>query len=639
MEAVMSILKTSQLHKAFGSDDIFDDIHVDIPHGAKIALVGPNGAGKTTLVRILVGLDDPSGGSVIRMRGLRIGYLPQRPELVGDHALWDEMLKAFSELRVHEANLETLGHQLADSPDDAAVLEAYGEAQHAFEQAGGYTYETRIRQVLQGLSFSADDYQKSLAILSGGQRTRALLARLLLEAPDLLVMDEPTNHLDIEAVEWLEGFLNSWPGALLVVSHDRYFMDRVVSTIWELDWGQVDAYRGNYSHYVQQREERRAFQLSEFESQQEMIAKEEDYIRRNMAGQNTKQAKGRLKRLDRFKAEKLVARPRDNTKMRLRFSANTRSGDKVLMTKDLRVGYSADKPLVTVPDLTLYRGDTAAIIGPNGVGKSTLLKTMLGQLEALQGWSKLGAQVKIGYFAQAHEKLTPTNTIMEELLSVRNFPISQARDYLANFLFTGDDVFRQVSTLSGGERGRLALAKLALDGANFLLLDEPTNHLDIDSQEILQGMISNFDGTVLLVSHDRYLINALATQIWAIAPGSLEAFEMPYQEYLTVRDKRAAAAKEAAREKELAKTKLAAKAASTDKDKGKQSAFQREKRLADVEKNIAGLEQKMAEIAAGLEQASTAGAVDKVRTLGAEYEAVRADIEAQMAEWETLSLA
>jgi ATP-binding cassette, subfamily F, member 3 len=648
----MSILTATRVTKFFGADEVFSNISVEIPHGARIAMVGPNGAGKTTLLRILLKADDPSSGTVNYMRGLRLGYLPQRPELAGDRPLWDEMLTAFEHLKKRETELADLTHKMADTSraDIDAIIERYGVLQHEFELAGGYDYETRIRQVLQGLGFDSDDYQKRLPMLSGGQKTRALLARLLLESPDLLVMDEPTNHLDINAVEWLEGFLNNWKGAVLVVSHDRYFMDHTANTIWELDWGRMEVYSGNYSHYVRQREDRHAQQWAEYEAQQEMIAKQEDYIRRNMAGQNTRQAKGRLKRLDRLKRDELILRPREARSLKINLQTNIRSGDKVLMTKNLAIGYHDDKEaLFTVPDLILYRGEIAAVIGPNGVGKSTMVKTLLGQIEPLAGENKLGAQVKIGYFAQAHELLNSDNTLIDELLTVKNLPISQARAFLAQFLFTGDDVFRPISTLSGGERGRVALAKLALDGANFLLLDEPTNHLDIPSQEVLQAVLAEFDGTVLLISHDRYLIDALATQIWSISPGRMDVFKGSYHEYVAVREGRAIPPSDytggasngnsgsGSGSKIAVPTKTVAKQAPAPaKPKPSMSPREREKRTAAIEEQIHKLEIKLVELSGDLGVASEKGEVNKVRELGEAYNAAQAELEAKMNEWEAL---
>ena len=628
----MSILSANNIAKSYGAHDIFEGISVEIPHGAKIALVGSNGIGKTTLLNVLVKAEEPSAGVVSHMKGLTIGFLPQRPDLVADRTLWDEMLTAFTDLRAREARLADLAEAMSHAEGDALdrLMQRYGQLHQEFEHDGGYAYETRIRQVLQGLGFSAEEYQMPLPHLSGGQRTRALLARLLLESPDLLVLDEPTNHLDINAVEWLESFLKTWDGALLVVSHDRYFMDAVITTIWEMEWGKIEVYRGNYSHYVQQRQQRRALLQKEYEAQQEHIAKQEEFIKRNMAGRKTAQAKGRLRRLERLKRDALIAKPRDEHNIHLDLKADLRSGDKVLMTYDLVVGYEPGRPLANVPDITLYRGEVAALIGPNGVGKTTLLKTLLRELPPLSGTSRLGAAVQIGYFAQAHEGLNPDNSVIDELMTVRSLPISEARKYLAAFLFTGDDVFRPVRTLSGGERGRLALAKLALDGANFLLLDEPTNHLDIPSQEILQAVLARFNGTILLVSHDRYLIDALATQIWDLQPDGMTVFDGTYQEYLQAREAERQAEREA----------KAAPSASTPprRQNGQPGLSERERnrRLAQIEQHIHALEIRLVDLSGELGAASTAGAVERVRELGEAYAAAEAELESAMAEWEAL---
>ncbi len=636
----MAVLSANNVAKSFGADDIFSGVTVEIPHGAKIALAGSNGAGKTTLLHVLIKREEPTAGTVSHMRGLTIGYLPQRPQLAGDRTLWDEMMTAFADLRAREARLHDLAHEMSEAEGDAldTIMARYGQLEHDFERDGGYTYETRTRQVLQGLGFAPDDYNMPLAHLSGGQQTRTLLARLLLESPDLLVLDEPTNHLDINAVEWLENFLKTWTGALLVVSHDRYFMDHVVGTIWEMEWGRVEVYRGNYSHYVQQREARHERLMKEYEAQQEFIAKEEDYIRRNIAGQNTAQAKGRLRRLERLKRDNLIAPVRRLHNIHLSLKADLRSGEKVLMTNGLVIGYDPAEPLAEVPDITLYRREVAALIGPNGVGKTTLLKTLLHDLPPLKGVARLGAAVEPGYFAQAHEGLNPDNSVLDELLGVRNLPLSEARNTLASFLFTGDDVFRPVATLSGGERGRLALAKLALDGANFLLMDEPTNHLDIPSQEILQDVLAGFDGTILLVSHDRYLIDALATQIWDLQPGGMTVFEGTYQEYL--------AARQAARERsetradarrETGRVEVARAEPPPRKPAGSSlSTYERTRRLARVEQQINALEVRLVDLSGELGDASAAGAVDRVRELGEAYAAVEAELNTALEEWERL---
>ncbi len=630
----MAVLSASNLAKSFGANDIFQGISVEIPHGAKIALVGSNGIGKTTLLEVLIKKEEASAGVVSYMKGLTIGYLPQRPQLAADRSLWDEMMTAFVDLRRREARLAALTEQMSAASGNELdeLMARYGQDEHQFELDGGYTYELRTRQVLQGLSFTATDYQMPLKHLSGGQQTRALLARLLLESPDLLVLDEPTNHLDINAIEWLESFLKTWNGALLVVSHDRYFMDSVITTIWEMAWRRIEVYRGNYSHYLQQREHRYSRLQKEYEAQQEFIAKEEEYIRRNMAGQNTSQAKGRLRRLERLKRDNLIDRPHTEHNIHLSLKADLRSGDKVLMTYKLVAGYNPEKPLVNVPDITLYRGEIAAVIGPNGAGKTTLLKTLLEELPPLSGSSRLGAAVQPGYFAQAHEGLTLNNSVIDELLTVRHLQQSEARNYLAQFLFTGDDVFRPVATLSGGERGRLALAKLALDGANFLLLDEPTNHLDIPSQEILQAVLDAFGGTILLVSHDRYLIDALATQIWDIQPGKMTVFEGPYQEYVQARE----AARQAGRDVQTparVETKITSKPAN---GKPALSPFQRQRRLAEIEKKIHELEIQLVELSGELGEASAAEAVERVRDLGEAYTAAENQLDRALQEWEAL---
>jgi ATP-binding cassette, subfamily F, member 3 len=632
----MSILTAFNVSKEFGPEEIFNGITVEVPHKARIALVGPNGAGKTTLLNILYGTEPPTTGTVTRARGVRLGFLPQRPELEGDHTLYEEQLSAFADLIRLQEDLVDLENQMSSNaaPD---ALAKYGELQEEFERIGGYTYESRIRMVLQGMGFAPEDYDKSLNMLSGGQKTRALLARLLLQSPDVLLLDEPTNHLDIDAVEWLEHFLKDFSGAVIVVSHDRYFMDTVATTVWELDFGELAAYKGNYSHYLRQRGERYERLQKEFESQQAFIAKEEEYIRRNIAGQNTKQAQGRRKRLERLTQNPerygLVKRPHTRQNMKLRLNSSGRSGDRVLYSKGLVVGY--DKPLLKAPDIVLLRGETAALIGPNGVGKSTFLKTVLGQLAPLAGEANLGAAVQVGYFAQAHESLDPKKTILDELLSVKNMQLSEARDYLAQYLFQGDDVFRQVSTLSGGERGRLALAKLALAGANFLLLDEPTNHLDIVSQEILQDVLDEFTGTILLVSHDRYLIDKLATQVWAAKPGTLEMFKGTYAEFVAAREKAEQAA--AARE-------LADKNATREKSNGAKSSakkhglnpYQLQKKVADVEDSIHKLEARHKQLTADIETASAKGDAGRVSQLGAEYSQVETDLHAAMNLWESL---
>ncbi len=664
----MSLLSAFELAKSYGPKDIFTGVSLDVPYQARIAIVGPNGIGKTTLLRILVGLEEPSAGRVQKSRQLSLGYLPQEATLVGTHTLWEECLTAMTDLREMEADLNRLEEAMSDPERADEILEKYGRLQEQFEHLGGYTYETRIRQVLTGLGFAENDHHRPLTQLSGGQRTRAYLARLLLSSPALLILDEPTNHLDIAAVEWLEGYLSQWEGAALIVSHDRYFLDRVVDHIWEMSQTGLEVYRGNYSAYLQQRQERWDLRQQIYQAERARLEKELDYIKRNISGQNTHQAKGKLRRLSRevqaiealgFEIVKdrnwaeissmidvsphpmRVAELEEHIRslrgpqqrpprLNISLKANLRSGDLVLRTRDLVIGYKDDEaPLFDMSDLLLRRGECAAVIGPNGAGKTTFLKTLLEQMPPLDGEVIMGASLKVGYFAQAHEDLNPELTLVEEIDAVApKMLLSEIRSYLARFLFTGEEVFKKVATLSGGERGRLALAKLALTRANLLLLDEPTNHLDIPSQEILQEVLGQYQGTILLVSHDRYLIDALGTQIWEIIPDgrTLQVFKGTYTAY---------------REYQNRVAEEAAKVAITRQNSSKKYSNtrtrderQRQSRLREVEGRIAALEEKFSALAKQLE--APPDHPEKVQELGQDYVRVQADLEALLQEWESL---
>ncbi len=625
----MSILSASKLGKFYGPDEVFSDISVAIPAGARIALVGPNGAGKTTLLNLLAGVDRPTSGQLRLARGRRLAFLPQRPELAGEHSLWQEQLKAFAGLRAMERRLAELEGRLADAAGAEIDLEAYGGLQAEFERLGGYEYETRVKMALSGLGFSADDYDTPLPQLSGGGKTRAALCRLLLEAPDLLILDEPTNHLDIHAVEWLERFLASFPGAALAVSHDRYFIDRFATSVWEIEFGRLRSYRGNYSAYSKERASQRESLRRDYAGQRQFIRKEEEFIRRHMGSRGTAQAKGRLKKLETLKKRGAILEsgPRQRKTMFLEMSDHRRSGDQVIVARDLQIGYDAVSPLLNAPDLLVLRGETVAIIGGNGVGKSTLLKTLGGEMPALAGELRLGAKVKVGYFAQAHETLNPEYALIDEIRAVKPLPISQARDWLGRFLFSGEDVFRKVASLSGGERGRLALAKLALQGASLLLLDEPTNHLDIDSQEVLQAALRAFAGTILLVSHDRYLVDALATQIWEMTPGELRIVDGDYQAYLRWRNH--------ARQRETAASagpKARRRPARGEKKHGL-NPFEAAKRAAELEDRIERLEACLSEISQKLADASLARDAAEARELGIAYARTEAELESALEEW------
>jgi ATP-binding cassette subfamily F protein 3 len=623
----MPLLSAQNLSKSFGPVDLFTSVSLSIPHRARIGLVGANGIGKTTLLRILAGEEESSGGVVNHARSARIGYLPQEAVLDSKLTLWEEELTVFAPLIQMQNELHILEARLSNETQSDALLEEYGRLQAAFDHAGGYTYENQLRMTLTGLGFTKTDFKRPVPQLSGGQRTRALLAKLLLSQPDLLLLDEPTNHLDIEAVEWLEDFFKDWPGGVLIVSHDRYFLDQVVNTVWEMT-PSIEEYRGNYSAYLMQRQERYERVLSEYQAQQEFIEKEEDYIRRNIAGQNTRQAQGRRKRLERMLADSLFVRPTKKRSLHLRLATAARSGDLVLRTRSLSVGYADEgKPLFLVPNLTLVRGECAAIIGPNGAGKTTFLKTVLEVIPPLAGETVLGASLSIGYFAQAHEKLHPNWTLMEEIQGIRPKMLpAEVRDYLARFLFTGDDVFKQVEVLSGGERGRLALACLALDGSNLLLLDEPTNHLDLQSQEILQSVLADYPGTILLVSHDRYLIDALATQVWEVIPAqrTLVQFDGTYSEYRLFKQQSSAAVK-----KTLATPPAGRPKRVDGMSKGERQRI--ENRIKKIELEVAGLESELKSLENALANPPADGA--EVLRLSSAYSDVQGKLEKLMQAW------
>lgn len=635
----MSIISSHNLGKHFGGQDLFYHVNVSIEHGARIALVGPNGEGKTTLLQILAGLEPPSEGTIHSARGLKIGYLEQHPSLIStQETLWPLALGAFEALRQQEADLRTMEAALAQEVDEARhsdLLQTYGEAQARFELAGGYNYEQTIRQVLTGLGFSEEDYQTPLARFSGGQQSRAHLARLLLEQPDLLLLDEPTNHLDLNSVEWLENYLQNWPGAMVIVAHDRYFLDKVANRVWELAFGAVETYRGNFSQYVIQRVERFERRLKAYEAQQEFIAKEEDFIQRNIAGQRTKEAQGRRKRLERMPR---LERPQEQKRLNLPIQPAVRSGDLVLATHELVVGYPDDEPLFSCSDLEIHRGDRVALLGPNGAGKTTFLKTILGQVEPKAGVIRFGAGVEVGYYAQTHASLNLEATVLDEILAVENLPLGEARNYLGTFLFSGDDVFKPVGALSGGERSRVALAKLVLTGANFFILDEPTNHLDIPSQENLESVLKRFEGTVLLVSHDRYFVDALATHVWALEPETeaVTVLKGGYSAYLASREAQKSRFSANGTAQDMAKTKSQVEREQTKAEK--RAAEKRAREIAEIEALIESKEAELGQLAQKLEDASLAQDVAQIQKLGQAYQAAEQELEQLLSRWTDMEM-
>lgn len=649
----MSLLVGNRLAKSYGANDVFENIDVRIEHRDRIGFVGANGSGKTSLLRILAGVESYNAGEIFVAQNIRRGYLPQDPPPAGDQTLYENLHDVFAPLLAQGEELRQLEARMTDPATGDAELERiltdYGHRQELFERAGGYTIDQRIKSVLTGLGLEQELWHRPLAHLSGGQRTRALLGRLLLEEPDLLMLDEPTNHLDVRSVEWLEGQLLAWKGALLVVSHDRYFLDTVVTRVWEMTHHRLDTYRGNYTHYRQQRADRLDRWRKDYKQQQEFIRETEEFIRRYKAGQRTKEAQGRETRLQRFLETEALPPPPTDQRIRLPLRTDIRSGDLVLRTRKLLVGYPASDgngsgptPILAVPDLDLRRGQIAALIGPNGAGKTTLLRTILGELEQLQGTFQLGAGVEIGYLAQRHVGagfglMDSNQTVLNALLDIKNLPLERARTYLGQFLFQGDDVFKSIDSLSGGQRSRIALARLTLQGANFLLLDEPTNHLDLDSQEILQDALQQFGGTILLVTHDRALVDALATELWVVepeetgAPSRMEVFSGTWRQWLNERNGQIAPPEENAApgpEEEQNQWER-----QRTERRQRQASARRQADLDELEGQIHRMEARVAELEAEMAAASQRQDFERVQAIHNEHQAVRRRVEQQMERW------
>ncbi len=627
----MALISASNLAKYFGPDQIFSQVSFEVHRGDCVALVGVNGCGKSTLLDILAGVQEADAGTVSRARDMRIGYLPQIPNFAAQGTLWEAMKAVFADLQAQQEMLHHLEEQMASSieAEREAALARYGVLLEKFEQAGGFTYEARIGQVLGGLGFRKDEFTMPTAHLSGGEQTRALLARLLLEEPDLLLLDEPTNHLDLEGIEWLEEQLKNWAGGIIVVAHDRQFLDTIANRVIEMESGRIETYRSNYTAYVRQRIDRRQQQQIAYEMQQQQIAKTEDYIRRYLAGQRTAQAKGRQRRLERIER---LERPIEQQHIHIDLQTTLRSGDLVLGLYNLKVGYTPDSPMVTVEEAEIRRHQRVALVGPNGSGKTTLLRTILREVRPLHGRVRIGAAVHIGYFAQIQEHLTAGKSVLDTLLDAGMASVAETRSFLARYGFRGDDVFKDVGVLSGGERARVALAILTLEKANFLLLDEPTNHLDIPSQEVLQDVIKHFNGTVLLVSHDRYLIREIATQVWAIADGKLHVFAEGYPAYAAWHQdyRKGSTPALQRREEEARACREAERLAERERER---ALVRQQKQLESLETQIHTLEARLQELTTALDAAGRTQDVARVAKLGAEYHRVEADLNHLLEEW------
>ena len=635
----MPIVSILQLGKSFGAERIFSGVNFQIDEHDSIGLVGPNGAGKSTLLNILAGREEPDEGSVAVARNTRIGYLTQVVDFQPHNTLREEMLTVFSHLHEWERELNALAQEMASSPDGAQeqLLAHYADLQVRLEHAGGYTYENRVEQVLDGLGFTREQQSSSVMQLSGGQQTRAALGKLLLQEPDLLLMDEPTNHLDLAALEWLETYLSTWKGALVIVAHDRYFLDKVVSRTIEMAFGRIEEYPGNYTKYLSLREERMERRLREYEAQQAHIAHTEDFIRRYKAGQRSREARGRQKLLDRLER---VERPQDFPEMHFEFTPITDSGLIVLSTQKLSVGYGRDRKsptveptvLVQVADLELLRGDRVGLIGPNGAGKTTLLKTLIGEIPPVGGQVQIGHNVRIGYYSQTHGGLDMQRTILDEVRQASTFSEEGARSFLGRFLFSGDDVFKSISSLSGGERSRVALAKLTLQGPNVMILDEPTNHLDLQSRQFLEEILGEFEGTLLFVSHDRYFIDSLATKVWAIEDGVLIPYMGNYTEYRTRHQRIVLDAPTAKKAPPVAEKPVPARPHNNKKN-GKIKVRTAE----DVERDIERAEEQVKALEESLSQAALKADAAQLTQLSSEYEQAKAHVDELFAEWERLS--
>jgi len=630
------LVQLADAHFGYPGTDIFTGLTWQVNAGDRIGLVGPNGSGKSTLLRLLDGRLQPDRGTVARARGLSMSYLKQSQEFVGSGKIFDALLKPFEKLLALHDELVALEKNLSDEK----ALARYGELQERYGHEGGYSLESRVKALAQDLGFSAADLERSVDTLSGGERGRLELAKVLLEEPDLLLLDEPTNHLDVEATEHLEERLREWPKAFVLVSHDRYFLRAVCRDIVEVEAGKVVVYPGGYDRYVVEREERHERLNAAYERQAAEIARTEDFIRRNIAGQKTKQAKSRRKMLD--KVERL-ARHQDEFaaagNIGLRFSVGDHTGGKeALKAEHLDVGYPGAPPLIRDVNLIVYRGDRVGLVGPNGCGKSTLLKTLLGKLDPVGGVAMRGHEVRIGYFDQKLSDLDEEHSLIDEIRTVRgDFNEDVARNFLGRFRFTGDDGFKKVKGLSGGERNRLTLAKMMLRPRNLLALDEPTNHLDIPAREVLEDALDEYEGTIIVVSHDRYFLDRVVTKIVHVHDGRAEEHVGNYSDWKAREKKKPAPPKIV--EAKTASPKRDDKAARLE-EREKQKAQERElakkqKRLGELEAKIAGAEREIAALNEKL-AADHGGDWTKLHALVADKEKIEQRLKSWMAEWERL---
>ena len=633
-----TVSTVNDLAKFFGPDEIFRNVSFQIADREHVALVGVNGAGKSTLLRIIAGMDTASEGEIAIARGARVAVLAQEPRFESDRTVRQEAQLAFDEALSALARMRELEEAMQSARGDGLdqLFEEYERLSLHFEVAGGFDVEHRTDEVLMGLGFGSEQMDEPVRTLSGGQKTRIALAKALLADPDLLLLDEPTNHLDLGMLDWLEGFLGTWRGAFLVVSHDRYFLDRVTSRTLDLSFGRLEDYPAPYGRYLMLRAERRARHLQEYEEQRELIARTEEFIRRFKAGQRSREARGRQTRLDRLER---IDRPQEHAALTLRVQPTIRSGREVLTATPLRVGYSGpggERELLSTPELRVERGDRVAIIGQNGSGKSTLLRTIVGELAPLSGRVGFGTNVKVGYYAQGHEGLPVDGSPLSILVATQPMSEDAARTYLARFLFRGDEVYRPVSALSGGERSRLALACLLVEGANLLILDEPTNHLDIQSRETLEEMLTGYDGTVVFVSHDRFFIDRVATRVWDIAEGRLIPYLGNFSDATRQKSKLSAPEPPAPRPVP-APVATVPEERSPMRRSGQVSESGLQKRLASTEREISRLEAQLNDLSDSIATAGVDGHRERLEHLAVEYADAERQLDGAYRLWEELN--
>ena len=630
----MIILQANKIERSFAGEVLFDNINLQVDERDRIALVGKNGAGKSTLLKILVGEEEPTSGEINKKKDISLSYLAQDSRFESENTIYDEMLHVFNDLRRTERQLRQMELEMGEKSgeDLDKLMSDYDRLSENFRQAGGFTYEADIRAILNGFKFDESMWQMKIAELSGGQNTRLALAKMLLEKPNLLVLDEPTNHLDIETIAWLENYLVNYSGALIIVSHDRYFLDKVATITLDLTKHSLDRYVGNYSRFVELKEQKLVTEAKNYEKQQKEIATLEDFVNRNLVrASTTKRAQSRRKQLE--KMERLDKPEAGKKAANMTFQSEKTSGNVVLTVENAAVGY--DGEVLSQPiNLDLRKMNAVAIVGPNGIGKSTFIKSIVDQIPFIKGEKRFGANVEVGYYDQTQSKLTPSNTVLDELWNdFKLTPEVEIRNRLGAFLFSGDDVKKSVGMLSGGEKARLLLAKLSMENNNFLILDEPTNHLDIDSKEVLENALIDFDGTLLFVSHDRYFINRVATHVLELSENGSTLYLGDYDYYV---EKKVTAEMS---QTEEASTSNQAKEASPVNDYQAQKESQKEVRklMRQIESLEAEIEELESQSQAISEQMLETNDADKLMELQAELDKISHRQEEAMLEWEELS--